>query len=270
MGPLGVEQILQQPLEGLYLVVVFGMLRTFGVLFGFLAFGWGFGPALTARIGISFMLGLPLMFAHETQLQSIIASASAVEQMLLTAKEFAFGFGLGLLASGPFRALLYAGAITDAFRGESDSGMQAPDGSQIQTSSKLYLLTGFFVFFSLGGLSLLTSLIYQSYGIWPVDRMLPSLFSGSGQIVLTMITQGLRLALLIAAPLLILLFSVEFVLAIAARLARRFGLYDLSFLVKNTLTILTLPLIAIIILRVSNALGARVTDSFEMLQVLLP
>lgn len=261
--------ILESEIENLYLVIVLGMVRIFGMMWSFVAFGWAFGSSILLRSAIAFALGLPLMLANVEISIDLASNTDALQLALLTPKEFAIGFGLGLLASGPFRAMQYAGAVTDAFRGESDSGLQSPDGSQLQTFSVLYLCIAFYVFFALDGLWKLIEQLYATYELWPIDDLTPALSKQSAEMALAAIDKSLELAVIIAAPLLILLMSIEFVLMVAAKLARRFGIYDLSFLVKNLVTIVTLPLTAMLIVRVAETYTPEAILGLESLKQFL-
>jgi len=242
------------------------MLRMLGLTFSFVVFGWGLGGGPMMRINISFILSLPIMVANYHVISNLTLTSEPLELMLLAAKEFALGFGLGLLASSPFRALQHAGGIIDSFRGESDSGIQGPDSNPLQTLSMFYLIIGFSVFFGLGGLWLLVDTLYATYEMWPIAQRLPLLYDGSAKIALDALDKALQLALITAAPMMILLFSIELILMGANKLGKRFHIYELSFLLKNLVTILTLPLMAILILRVSERLMPQTVLGIDVLR----
>lgn len=258
--------VLDVPLENFYLVMALGVLRTFGLLFGFLAFGWGLGRSVSLRIGIAFSLSLPFMFSVLEQVDTLAEQTNPLNLALIGIKEFFIGFALGLLASGPFRAMQYAGAISDAFRGEAESGVLSPEGTPIQTFSLLYTVIGFSVFFAMGGLWHLIEILYRTYDIWPLDAPLPTFYGGAPDIALAALNDSLKLAIQIAAPLMILLFSVELILMVATKLGRRFNLYSMSFLVKNMLTLLMLPLMAIVIVQVAEENGPNVRLALPTLE----
>ena len=72
-------------------------------------------------------------------------------------------------------------------------------------------------------------------------------------------------ALLIAAPLLILLIAVDFIVIIASRTAQRFKLYDNEFALKNLVSILALPLMVLYVARIADD---HVLDSLAALPLL--
>ena len=263
------QAIIGADLEHIFLVVVLGLLRIFGLTWGFLGFSWAFGHGVMLRIAVSMALGFPIIVAQADQTALLAQTAGALDLVLLATKEFALGFAFGFLISSPFRALQYAGAVTDAFRGESDSGITDPHGGQLQTFSMLYLAIGFAVFASIGGIWRVIAKIYETYLIWPINLLYPQMSEDFAQLMVQGLMRSLELAVLIALPLLILLFATEFALMVSARLARRFGMYDLSFLTKNLVTIFTLPLTAMLILRVAETRSPDAVLGFEYLQQLL-
>lgn len=248
----GVLRLFEQPFELIFAVFVFSVLRMLGLTFSFVVFGWGLGSGPMMRVNISVILSLPVMVAQFESISTMAETKGVLEIVLLAAKEFALGFGLGLLASSPFRAFQHAGGIIDTFRGESDSGIQGPDQNPLQTLSMFYLIIAFVTFFSLGGLWQLVEVLYGTFDIWPITERAPFLYEGSAKLALDALSTALRLAFIIAAPTLILLFTVEIVLMGANKLGKRFHLYELSFLLRNLVTILTLPLMTIVILRVAE------------------
>ncbi|MEM8773856.1 MAG: flagellar biosynthetic protein FliR [Pseudomonadota bacterium] len=260
--------ILEDGFENFYFVMLYSMVRCFGLTWGFFAFSWAMGPSILLRTAISAAFSLPVLVINMENIATFTQTANSFELFLAVPKEFIIGLGFGFLASFPFRAMQYAGAVTDAYRGEADSGLFDPDKNPLQTFSLLYLIIGFYVFFALGGLWRLIETLYETYDIWPIDLTFPQLSSSSLQLVINGIQASLELAVVICAPLLILLMSAEFILMISAKLARRFGLFDSSFLIKNLITIATLPLTALLMVRVAETYTPEAILGFDVLKQL--
>lgn len=258
--------------EGIYGIIVFGAARPLGLLFGFQAFAWAIGGAVLLRTGIAIAIGLPTLMLNLPQIEPLIVSAPPLASALVAPREFVIGFGLGLLASLPFLALQYAGAITDSFRGESDGGQTDPSGGgTLQTFSVLYVVIGFAAFFSLGGLWVLVGLLYQSYAVWPIAASLPPLANGGAVLALMLMGETLATSVRLALPLLGLLLVIELGIGAAARLGKRTGFYDLSFMAKNLATILALPLIGWFVLSVADNLTDEVFLADDLLgRILAP
>ncbi len=250
----------------IYPILFMTVLRPFGLLMGFLAFSWAMRGAQMLRIAIAIALTLPVMAGNAPAFERLISLTSVTAFLPIAMKELIIGYGLGLLASLPFFALQYAGAITDAFRGESDTGNPDPTGGTLHTFSTAYLVIGFFAFFSLGGFEALVRNLYRTYDIWPLDAGLPNLDSAAALRAGDMLTSTLMTTFVVALPLLAMLVVIELSMGIAARLGRRFNLYDMAFPIKNLVTVLTLPLIMWVVWQVSATRLIEAEDAFPMLQ----
>ncbi|WP_299554609.1 EscT/YscT/HrcT family type III secretion system export apparatus protein [uncultured Tateyamaria sp.] len=249
-----------------YPVLVLMVLRPFGMLFSFLAFVWALRGAMTMRIAVAIALALPTLAAHTTEFERLIQLTSTLQFLPIALKEFAIGYALGLLASMPFFALQYAGAVTDTFRGENDTGNQDPTGGTLHTFSTAYLVVGFFAFFSLGGFEKLIQSLYATYGIWPLNSGFPVLDLSAAMRAVDILTRTLFTAFSMALPLLAMLVVIELSVAIAGRLGRRFNVYDLAFPLKNLATVLTMPLIMWLIWQMSHARADETVEAFPILQ----
>jgi type III secretion protein T len=251
--------------EKVYPVLIIAVLRPFGMLFSFLAFTWAFRSAVMMRMSIAFAFALPILATQTGQFERLLELSDVTQFLPMTLKEFGIGYALGFLASVPFFALQYAGAITDTFRGENDTGIVDPTGGNLHTFSSAYLMIGFFAFFSLGGFEKLIQNLYATYGIWPIAGVLPTLSASAGMQVVDILTRTIFTAIQIALPLLAMLVVIEFSVSIAARLGRRFNFYDMAFPLKNLATVLTLPLTMWVIWQLSDD---RLGESGEALSIL--
>lgn len=256
--------------QAIYGLIVLAAMRPLGLLFGFRAFAWAMGQAVMLRTAIAIAIALPAMVANLPLLARMVDEADLMTFAVVVPREFVIGFGLGLLASLPFFALQYAGAITDTFRGENDGGMTDPSGTgTLQTFSVLYLVIGFAVFFTQAGLWQLVALLYQSYAVWPVEAAFPRIFDDGAVLVLGLLAETLATAVRVALPLFGLLLFLEAVIGFAARLGRRAGLHEIAFLAKNLAAMLALPLVGWFILVTSETLTAEAFWAGDLLQRIL-
>ncbi len=251
-----------------YPVMILVALRPFGLLFGFLAMTWALKSALMLRLSIALVFALPTVAGSLGSIERLVADPSILELAPLALKEFGVGYALGFLASLPFYAVQYAGAITDAFRGENDTGHQDPTGGSLHTSSILYLVIAFFAFFSFDGFQRLLQNLYASYDIWPLTLVFPTFSSEAALHAVDILLRTLASAIWISLPLLALLVVVEFSVSIAARLGKRFNFYDMAFPIKNVLTVVSLPLVVWLIWSLSgdmieeSAMALRILEGF--------
>lgn len=257
--------------EGIYGALALVLARPVGLLFGFQAFMWAISTSTMIRIGIGAALAAPTLVLTLPSVEALVVAAQPLPLARVGAQELVLGFALGLLGSLPFFSLQYAGAITDAFRGESDGGQPDPSGGgTLQTTSTFYLVIGFGLFFAAGGLWALVALFYRSYIVWPLGVSLPGLDPSSVNLVLALLADTLVASIRLALPLLALMVTIEVGLWVAARLARRMGLYDLAFPAKNLAMVLTLPLTAWLIQMGVGDLTDNVLVISDLLSRLLP
>ena len=107
------------------------------------------------------------------------------------------------------------------------------------------------------------SLVYSSYQIWNVNDLLPAFPQITGRRVGDFLASSLRTGLLLAMPVFLLLALCELSVIVAARLGRKMGLYDLAFMSKNLVMIITLPLIATILVMNSPDLLEKSIDALQ-------
>lgn len=244
------------------------MARPFGLLLGFYPFVWVFGLAVLLRISIAFALALPVIAAEAPELLNVVQSKSMPGFVVLIVVEFALGFGMGILASLPLKALAAAGAVSDQYRGEFEGALSSATGAPMHTSSGLYLAIGTYVFFALGGLWLLIGGLYRTYAIWPVREPLPPFEPFAATLSLGLLDSLMVAGLVIGAPLLLLMLGVDAGLAMAARLGRRYRLFDLSFLAKNLAMLIALPVVAVALVQVAEDMVPGTRDLPEIMNQL--
>jgi type III secretion protein T len=245
----GLAALLGLPGEAVTLFLALTVARPIGLVFGFVIFPWAMGQSFILRISIACALGLPMSIAMRSDIAALVQRQSLIEQVLLTPKEFALGFGIGFLASFPLVALQYAGAITDSFRGDSGSGHPDPAGGKIGAWGTYFLMIGMIIFTFGGGMRDLINVFYESYAIWPPTEFLPQLKMASVGMVWQMLDLTLKSAIIVAAPILCILMAVDFALALGARMAQRFQLMSLEMAVKNLVAALLLPVMAAYLVR---------------------
>lgn len=245
------EVLFSLPPEVYTLLLALSLLRPLGILYGFTIFSWGISHGLMLRLTAIFPLSL-FFVSHEVDEVVLLASSTSVSSSVgILAVEFFLGFALGALSSSGFHALKYAGAITDSYRGENNAGIQDPSGGELNTFSLIYFSMGAYLFCTNGGFLLLVDSLAETYVVWPIGSQDIRFSRTAWQISSTMVTRSLTLAMVIAAPLLIVLLVVDFSLAIASKIGQRLHVYEYSFVLKNLSSLLALPFMVLVISRVS-------------------
>lgn len=238
-------------LEIAHLIVV-AVLRPSALFFGFLLTTWTMSHN---RIGVSVtaaFLGLPMVLSNLLGIHKVIEETEIFGIILIAVSEVIIGFGIGLIASLPFLAAQYAGSYIDQFRGETDSGLHGPEQTMITTYGLIFLLIAFMAFVSADGILFLIRALYHTYAIFPFGSLVPDFDGRTLEILLMLLRDTLILSIRVAGPLLGILFIVECILIIAARIAKKYNAYNLAFASKNLCATVLLPLIAHLFWRVQE------------------
>ncbi len=269
MPTVNLDALLEFQLENYVAFLLLFLFRPLGLTYGFTLFSWGFGSGIMLRLAISFSLGLMVFWYNSLDFIEVVRTASVREFTIILMIDFAIGFGSGALASAPFHALKYAGAITDSYRGENNSGIQDPSGGELTTYSVLYFITGAVIFCQVGGFYIIVDNLLSTYVLWPIGSQSVGFSADAWLLAAEFLQRSLMFAIAVAAPLLIIFMSIDFALAVAAKLAPRFGFYENSFLLKNLAAIVSLPMIALYLLRISDSNMSYTYDVISNLRIFL-
>jgi type III secretion protein T len=181
------------------------------------------GVTTVVRSGIALALALPLV--------PMLVGSLAIRQVPLATmgallfKETAVGILVGLVLGVPLWAAEAAGDIVDLQRGASFTSLFDPEGTgESSVAGTLLGLAMVAVYYGSGGLFVTLRTLYDSYGIWPIDRFLPLLGADAGLLLLR---------LMLVAPIVICLFLADILLALVSRAAPHFNVFALSLAVKN-------------------------------------
>ena len=124
------------------------------------------------------------------------------------------------------------------------------------------------IFFASGGMGMLVEAVYASHAVWPPLDPLPRFSAEAAWHLLTLLDRLMRVALILAAPLLVALVLAELALAFVGRFAPQLNVFDLSLTAKGLAYVVLLPLYAgflILYLRDGLAPLLRVTDELRVL-----
>ena len=153
-------------------------------------------------------------------------------------KEAALGFVMGFLVTWLFWAVQAAGTFIDNQRGAAIAS--SIDPLQGHESSPLGLLFGqafITYFFSVGGFLLIIGLLYASFREWPIIEPLPLVVDAFPAMMLEILDHGTRLAFVISAPIVAVMFFAEFALALVSRFAPQIQVFILAMPIKSALAI---------------------------------
>ena len=158
---------------------------------------------------------------------------SALPMLLLFMREAAIGVVVGLGYGALCAGLMAVGEIIDHQTGLTfTQNVDAAHGNSVSITAKFIEHVLFAVLMQAGIVLLLVDTLYLSYEMWPMGQALPSLQT---QLPLVLIRESSRLfslALLLAGPVVLVLFVVDAGAGMLNRAAPQFNVFTLSLAVK--------------------------------------
>lgn len=149
-------------------------------------------------------------------------------------KESAIGLFIGFAVAIPFWAAQAMGDLIDNQRGASMAQISNPSTGEMATPMGLLFNLAFSILFVLsGGLGLLINMVYDSYLAWPVVGWIPSFDSAFPTHMLNMLDRLTALAILFAAPAIIVMLVSELALAFVSLFAPQLQVFFLAMPIKS-------------------------------------
>ncbi len=182
------------------------------------------------------MVAAPINYAHVGSFDRTIPSYA-----LFFLKEFAIGFILGYIVGWIFWAVQSAGALIDNQRGAAIAASIDPMQGH-ETSPLGILFSQAFVtyVFSTGAVLPILGLLYHSFALWPATSGIPILSDEFPVLALSIADQAMRIVIVIAGPIVAIMFLAEFALAVVSRFAPQVQVFILAMPIKSALAIFIL------------------------------
>ena len=156
-------------------------------------------------------------------------------------KEVALGVIMGFLVFWLFWSIQAAGTLIDNQRGAAiASSMDPLQGHEAAPMGLLFSHAFITYFFSIGGFLIITMLLYRSYVIWPITEMLPIGAPEFPALMLSILDLGMKLAFILAAPVIAIMFVAEFALAMVSRFAPQVQVFIIAMGIKSALAMIVL------------------------------
>jgi type III secretion protein T len=193
-----------------------------------------------ARNVVIMVLTAPLVPGLQGQADQLTAEVSIF--MVYFAKEVVIGFVLGYLVFWMFWAVQAAGTYIDNQRGTAIASSIDPlQGHEASPMGLLFSQAFVTYFFALGGFLVVLGLLYASYTQWPIDQLLPIGRDASfPALMLEILDRGTMLAILLSAPVVVIMFLAEFALAMISRFAPQIQVFILAMPIKSAIAMLIL------------------------------
>lgn len=185
-------------------------------------------PALI-RNSIFLALGLLGLLVQELKPLNL----SAWEWAVRYGREAMIGAALGFLFAGLMWSFEMAGQLIDNKTGAAQAQVLDPlSGHQTSLTGAFLARLASWIFMASGGFMLFAALLLDSFAYWPIHgawQLLPK-----GMLAFEAeFGRMLRLALLVAAPSLVLLYLVDGVLGLVNRYAQQLNVFSLSMSLKS-------------------------------------
>jgi type III secretion protein T len=156
-------------------------------------------------------------------------------------KEVALGVIMGFLVFWLFWSIQAAGTLIDNQRGAAIASSIDPlQGHEAAPLGLLFSQAFITCFFSIGGFLIITMLLYRSCVIWPITEMLPIAVPEFPALMLGILDLGMKLAFILAAPIIAIMFVAEFALAMVSRFAPQVQVFILAMPIKSALAVVVL------------------------------
>ena len=195
---------------------------------------------MTTRNAIVLIMGL---FLYPLVSAEISADISISYLLVLAVKELVLGVVLGIIPLAVFWGFQMIGAFIDNQRGATAASSLDPlIGEQSSPLGTLMLHSCIFLFFIAGGFYLYLNIIYQSFSVWSITHFYPTFNIEFFDFLTRKLLYSLQLCLLLASPIIIILFLTEFSMGLIGRFAPQLDVFFLSMPIKSVVAILILLL----------------------------
>jgi type III secretion protein T len=229
-----------RPLQPYILAAAFALARMLAMMVVFPVFD-RLGVTGFIRNSIALVISIPIIPMIVAHLDGEQLSLGLIAALLL--KEVIVGLIVGVVLAVPLYAAEVAGDVLDLQRGSSSASLSDPLGStQSNITGTLLALIVIALYFASGCFDLTLRAIYDSYGIWPVRRILPLLSREAGGLLLSLLDTVVATGVMLVGPIVVCLLLVDLLFALIARAAPSLQPFYLSMTVKNLVFSLVLVL----------------------------
>jgi type III secretion protein T len=179
---------------------------------------------------------VPLNFAHAETMDR-----SPLTFVAYFGKEVAIGFVLGWLLGWVQWAVQAAGGLIDNQRGAAIASSIDPlQGEEATPLGQMFSQSYLTYVFATGAFLQILGVLYRSYAVWPATRAVPRLDQSFAPTVLGLFDHAMETAILIAGPIVAIMFVAEFALAMVSRFAPQIQVFVIAMPIKSMLAIVVL------------------------------
>jgi len=234
------SSLLVSVLEGQVLLLAVGMTRLATAFLLLPLFSSNLIPALI-RNSIFVALTLVVLVAHEPVDINVL---SGTQLLRVFAVEVVLGAALGLFFGLFLWAFEAAGEVIDTAIGTSMAMIHDPiSGNEVTLFGEFLGRWANYLFMASGGMILITGVVLNSYGLWPIGVPLPEIALDSVKVFQAEFAGFFSLMLMLAAPLLLIIFLVDMSMGLVNRFAQQLNVLFLSISIKSVLSLVILAML---------------------------
>ncbi len=157
--------------------------------------------------------------------------------VLLFISQFLVGVIIGLIADLLVVAVEFAGSLMDTQAGLSVAALLDPStGRSIPLLSQTLNWVAILIFLQLNGHHMVITTLVKSFDILPIA--MPLNFTKGSQMVFSLGTELFKVGLIISAPILLVMFIVDFAFGLLNKIAEQINIFQLGFQVKPSVGLL--------------------------------
>ena len=212
------------------------------------------GELVPAMVRNSIFVSIALI-AIVMQAAVPVEALHAMDWITLFAKEAVVGVAIGILFGLFLWAFEAAGQVIDTQVGATIAQVVDPlTGQQTSLTGEFLGRLANFAFMAAGGLLFLVGALIESFVFWPIGEVLPDLSKIGLTIFETEFSRFIMLTLLIASPILVVLFIIDGVFGLVNRYSQQLNVFFLSMSLK------AVAVVMLLILMISSLVQLLVTE----------
>ena len=163
--------------------------------------------------------------------------------LVVIVKEALLGFVMGYFFAIPFWLFQAIGFVIDNQRGASIAATLDPlTGNDSSPLGGLFLQAFIVFLLANGGMPLVLGTVYDSFRLWPPATWVPHLSNASVPLILDQLDRLIRLAVVLASPVLIVMFMAEMGLALISRFVPQLQVFFIAMPIKSALAFMVLSM----------------------------
>lgn len=187
-----------------------------------------------AKVAFAIWLAFSLIFVVPLPIEPYDSNVIYILRLI---SEFLFGVLIGFVSDLLVTSIQFAGSIIDAQAGLSVAAMLDPSsGNNAALFEQMLNWVALMIFLLMDGHHMILSSLFQSFSLFPVGIDL-NLAAGARYVV-TLVTEIFLIAAKLSAPIVLVVFIVDFAFGLLNRVAEQINVFQLGFQLKPIVSLI--------------------------------